>query len=159
MGKTKTAFVSETEEVKKTSAEKYAEKKAKREAEKEKVLQVPKVEQVLQEETKTETPKQKKEIIEKQRGKKYLEAKSKINKANSYKLTDAIKLIKETSYSKFDGTMEMHLVVKKTGVNVNVTLPFSAENDKHSPNSQDQIGQRKPSRDFKCLPKSKTKNA
>ena len=130
MGKTKTAFIGEAVEEKKTSAEKYADKKAKREAEKEKILQVPEVEQVLHDEPKTETPKQKREITEKQRGKKYLEAKLKINKTNSYKLTDAIKLVKETSYSKFDGTMEMHLVVKKTGVNINVTLPYSAGKQK-----------------------------
>ncbi|HCR35689.1 hypothetical protein A2130_01215 [Candidatus Woesebacteria bacterium GWC2_33_12] len=130
MGKTKTAFIGEAVEEKKTSAEKYADKKAKREAEKEKILQVPEVEQVLHDEPKTETPKQKREITEKQRGKKYLEVKSKINKSNLYKLPEAIKLIKEVSYSKFDGTMEMHLVVKKTGVNVNVTLPFSAEKQK-----------------------------
>ena len=56
MGKTKTAFIGEAVEEKKTSAEKYADKKAKREAEKEKILQVPEVEQVLHDEPKTETP-------------------------------------------------------------------------------------------------------
>lgn len=129
MGKTKTAFVSDVEEVKKTSAEKYAEKKAKREQEKTQEIVPEKIQEEKQEEIK-ETPRQKKEIIEKQRGKKYLEAKAKINKSNTYKIADAIKLVKETSYSKFDGTMEMHLVVKKTGVNINITLPFSAGKSK-----------------------------
>lgn len=140
MGKTKTAFVSETKEVEKTSAEKYAEKKAKREAEIAK--NQPKVEAVGDEEETKEpaaeeikeevkqVQKSKREIVEKVRSKKYLEAKSKINKSNVYKIADAVKLIKEASYSKFDGTMEMHLVVKKTGVNINITLPFSAGKSK-----------------------------
>lgn len=129
MGKTKTAFVAGTEEVEKTSAEKYAEKKAKREQEKAQEI-VPEKIQEEEQEKEPEIVKQKKETVEKQRGKKYLEAKAKINKSNTYKISDAIKLVKETSYSKFDGTMEMHLVVKKTGVNVNVTLPFSPGKEK-----------------------------
>ncbi len=140
MGKTKTAFVSETKEVEKTSAEKYAEKKAKREAElaknqpkveevedKEEIKE-PKVEE--KEEEVKQVQKSKKEIVEKVRGKKYLEAKAKINKANLYNLPEAIKIIKDVSYSGFDGTMEIHIVVKKTGVNLNVTLPFSAGKSK-----------------------------
>ena len=140
MGKTKTAFVSETKEVEKTSAEKYAEKKAKREAElaknqpkveevedKEEIKE-PKVEE--KEEEVKQVQKSKKEIVEKVRGKKYLEAKAKINKANLYNLPEAIKIIKDVSYSGFDGTMEIHIVVKKTGVNLNVTLPFLAGKSK-----------------------------
>lgn len=138
MGKTKTAFVSDTVKEEQTSAEKYALKKAKREAEMAKQNPTTEVVSHAEKEEKIEEPKNetqetskvKKEIVEKQRGKKYLEAKTKINKSNSYKLLDAIKLVKETSYSKFDGTMEMHLVVKKTGVNLNVTLPFSTGKQK-----------------------------
>jgi len=140
MGKTKTAFVSETKEVEKTSAEKYAEKKAKREAEiakKEPKLEVvenkEEIKKSVVEETKEEVKqvqKSKKEIIEKVRGKKYLEAKAKINKANLYNLPEAIKIIKDVSYSGFDETMEIHLVVKKTGVNMNLALPFSTGKQK-----------------------------
>lgn len=131
MGKTKTAFVAGTEEVEKTSAEKYALKKAKKEAlmAKDQPQKEDVVEPTIADESKVEEPhfaKASRDAIEKIRGRKYLEAKAKIIKANNYKISDAIKLVKETSYSKFDGTMEMHLVVKKTGVNVNVTLPFSA---------------------------------
>lgn len=127
MGKTKTAFISDSITDTKTSAEKYAEKKAKREEKK--VLQVEQVSQVLQEETQ-ETIIQKKEIQEKQRSKKYTEAKAKINKSNYYKLKEAIELVKGSSYSKFDGTMELHLVLKKGGVNLNVSLPFSTGKQK-----------------------------
>jgi large subunit ribosomal protein L1 len=64
------------------------------------------------------------------RGKKYLEAKTKVNSANLYSLTEAIALMKETSYSSFPGSAEMHLVVKKTGTSVSVTLPFSGGKEK-----------------------------
>ena len=37
-----------------------------------------------------------------------------------------MKLIKETSYSKFDGTVELHMKVKKEGLTVNVSLPHSS---------------------------------
>lgn len=60
------------------------------------------------------------------RGKKYLQSKSKIDRNKLYSIADAIKLVKESSYSKFDGTMELHLVVKKTGTSAQVTLPHSA---------------------------------
>ena len=57
---------------------------------------------------------------------KYKEAKAKISREKLYKLDEAIKLVKDSSFSKFDGTMEMHLVVKRGNVNENVTLPYSA---------------------------------
>jgi len=66
----------------------------------------------------------KREIVEKVRGKKYIEAKAKIDRNKSYKISDAIKLVKDSSYSAFDGTMEAHLIVKKIGVSANVTLPY-----------------------------------
>lgn len=59
------------------------------------------------------------------RGKKYLEAKGKINTANFYSLAEAIGLMKETSFSAFDGAAELHLIVKKTGASVNVSLPHA----------------------------------
>jgi len=60
------------------------------------------------------------------RSKKYKEAKSKVDKAKTYPIADAIKLAKETSYSNFDGSIELHLVVKKIGTSANVTLPHQA---------------------------------
>lgn len=140
MGKTKTAILSGAPEVKKSSAELYAEKKAKKAAMMAKDQPANKVEEHREEtEIKTEAPetvteeapkKVEKEIIEKVRGKKYLESKGKVSRTNTYKLEDAIKAVKESSYSKFDGTMELHLVVKKTGVSQQVTLPFSTGKQK-----------------------------
>lgn len=135
MGKTKTAVLSGVTEVKKTSAEEYAEKKAKKAAmmaknnpkSEEKIEESPVVSEVKE----VEAPKKVNKILSvSSRGKKYLESKSKVSKATLYKLEDAIKAVKESSYLKFDGTMELHLNVKKTGVNVQVTLPFSTGKQK-----------------------------
>jgi large subunit ribosomal protein L1 len=42
-------------------------------------------------------------------GKKYLEAKAKIDKDTSYNPDEAMRLVKETAYAKFDGTVEVHM--------------------------------------------------
>ena len=42
-------------------------------------------------------------------GKKYLEARSKIDRTHQYTPQEAIKLVKETSYADFDATVEIHL--------------------------------------------------
>lgn len=65
-------------------------------------------------------------IVEKIRGKKYVESKKKFDNVKIYSATEAIKLVKETSYSKFDGTVELHLIVKKTGISASVALPHQA---------------------------------
>lgn len=57
------------------------------------------------------------------RGKKYKDARKKIDKSKTYGLKDAIKLAKETSYSSFDGTMELHITCKKEGHTAKATLP------------------------------------
>jgi large subunit ribosomal protein L1 len=67
--------------------------------------------------------KEKKVITPKTRGKKYKLAQAKIDKNKLYSLSEAVKLVKKTSYSSFDGSLELHLVVKKQGLSVNVTLP------------------------------------
>ncbi len=74
--------------------------------------------------TKEETPKITPKKIKK-RSKKYLSVKSQIDKSKSYPIKEAIELIKKTSYSKFEGTMELHLVVKKQGLSFNIELPHS----------------------------------
>lgn len=60
------------------------------------------------------------------RGKKYVEARAKIDKSKLYSVKEAIGLVKETSVSKFDGSVELHLVVKKEGLSVGVELPYSS---------------------------------
>lgn len=67
-----------------------------------------------------------KAVSVKVRSSKYKEVKSKIEIGKTYPIDSAIKLVKATSYSKFDGTMELHLIVKKVGATASVTLPFAA---------------------------------
>ena len=43
----------------------------------------------------------------KKKSKKYMEALAKIEKGKLYPLEEAVKLVKETSTSKFDGTVEI----------------------------------------------------
>lgn len=150
MGKTKTAFVSDTEKKELSGAEKYKLRQLKKEQEGKvsgkplesnlsaqagkiripgmgggerikAVVAEPLPEEPAEDEAKSAAKKQLKV-----RSKKYKEARQKIDKTRSYSLTDAIKLVKETSYSKFDGSVELHIVVKKEGLSVNTTLPFSA---------------------------------
>lgn len=82
----------------------------------------------------TEEPEEEKKAkVEKQpkvRSKKYTEAKKKIDKSKSYSVSEAVKLVKQVSYSKFDGTLELHLITKKDNVSENVTLPHSAGKEK-----------------------------
>lgn len=146
MGKTKTAFVAETPAEGKTSQEKYKEKKARQAAKeaaagkKEKVhiaglkggqrIKMVEAEPLpqepeggrVEEREKTEGPQAKR--VERIRGKKYQEAKKKIKLGETYSLSDAIKLVKETTYSAFDGTFEAHLTLKKAGISANVSLPY-----------------------------------
>jgi large subunit ribosomal protein L1 len=142
MGKTKTAVLSGMPEEKKSGKEAYEEKRKKREDEAKKLEENKKKNQVqkvglkggeriktvsgepvadLEKET-TEATKEKKPKI---RGKKYKNARAKVDKTKNYKIKDAIALVKETSYSSFDGTIEMHMLVKGD-VSENVTLPNSA---------------------------------
>jgi large subunit ribosomal protein L1 len=79
-------------------------------------------------EVKTEEAKKSggRKIVEKIRGKKYVEAKKKFDNSKVYSVSEAIKFVKETSYSKFDGTVELHMIVKKAGISASLTLPHQA---------------------------------
>jgi len=77
-------------------------------------------------EVQTEKKEAAKKIVEKVRGKKYQAAKKKFDNVKVYTATEAIKFVKETSYSKFDGTVELHMVVKKAGISAQVALPHQA---------------------------------
>ena len=62
----------------------------------------------------------------KARGKKYSEARTKVDPNITYSPEDAAKLVKETSTSKFVGSVEMNLVLHKDKLGSNqVTLPNS----------------------------------
>ena len=141
MGKTKTAFVAGIEEEKLSGAEKYKERQKKKAvaesiSAKEKTQKVHitglkggqrikavEAEPVVAGEEESVEKKQVKEKIKKARGKKYIGARSKIDTNKLYPIPDAIKLLREVSYSSFDPTIELHLGVKKVGLTVNVTLP------------------------------------
>jgi len=149
MGKTKTAFISETDEgaakEKKSSKQLYEEKRLKQSAEGKKSSQEDKKKDqvgkmgmkggeriatvdagpIITDEELTPSEETKKAKGPKIRGKKYKKAESLVDKEKAYQLADAIKLVKETSISKFDGTVEMHLVVKKVGTSTQIELPHS----------------------------------
>jgi len=128
MGKTKTAFVGEEVPEKKTKKEKpekvhIAGLKG---GQRIKAIEA----EAIPEETAKEEEKAKKAKAPKVRGKKYTEAKAKVNPTKLFPLKEALGLVKETSYSSFDGAVELHLVVKKTGTSARVTLPHSAGKEK-----------------------------
>ena len=128
MGKTKTAFVGEEVPEKKTKKEKPEKvhiaglKGGQR-------IKAIEAEPITPEAAEEEKP-EKKAKAPKTRGKKYTQAKAKINPGKLYPLKEAIALVKETSYSTFEGAVELHLVVKKTGTSARVTLPHSAGKEK-----------------------------
>lgn len=146
MGKTKTALVGGTTDEELSGAEKYKlkqQKKAAKEAKEKKKTRAPGLrggERVAvvgadlpsEESTDKETEAQeaKKRGQPKLRGKKYKAALAKVDKTKLYALKDAVKLVKETSISKFDGTVELHLVVKKQGLSASVELPHSTGKSK-----------------------------
>jgi len=80
-------------------------------------------------EVKTEVKKEKK-TVERARGKKYIDSKKKFDLTKTYSISEAINHVKDTSYSKFDGTVEVHMSVKKTGLSAQITLPFQAGKQK-----------------------------
>lgn len=66
------------------------------------------------------------------RGKNIVNARSKIDKANLYNLNDAVKLMKETKFVKFDESVEVAIkVVHKSYQNIRgaATLPFGTGKD------------------------------
>jgi len=122
MGKTKTAVMDETKKEK-------VHLPGLKGGQRVKMVETEKAEET---EVKTESheKKQGKKVVEKSRSKKYHTSKAKVTPGKSYSLKEAVSLVKETSYSKFDGTMEMHLVLKKVGISASLTLPHSAGREK-----------------------------
>jgi len=57
------------------------------------------------------------------RGKKYLSARKKVDPNKLYSLTDAIKLVKETSFSSFEGKIEAHVTVLDIGNSGEIVFP------------------------------------
>lgn len=144
MGKTKTAVISGAADADLSGAEKYKikqQKKAEEEAKKAKVSGVGmkggervnavegtevKVYEGKADEALSPQAKRGKRV----RGKKHSGAVSRVDKSKVYDLDEAINLVKETSYSSFDGTVELHMVTTKDGISEQVELPFSAGKSK-----------------------------
>jgi len=139
MGKTKTSFV-DNEVAGLTGKEAYEKRKSekvKKEADKQEKIHIAGLkggQRIKAIETEAATQEEEKEAKKKTgprvRGKKYKSAKAKVNHAQLYSAKEAAKLAKETSYSAFDGAIELHLVVKKQGISANVTLPHGAGKEK-----------------------------
>lgn len=66
----------------------------------------------------------------KKRSSKYGDVRAKVDRTKFYSLDEAVKLAQETSYSKFDGSIELHMVVKKDKLMVTTKLPFSTGKSK-----------------------------
>lgn len=141
MGKTKLAVIDESVPEKKTESGKS--RKAER-ARKEKGIRVPglkggeRVVSVGGEPT-TEPTTQKeeaasaktsegnqKERATRKRGKAYLAARAKVEPGKAYSLEEAARLVRETSISKFDGSVELHLTLGKDQISTSVDLPHSS---------------------------------
>lgn len=73
-------------------------------------------------ETEEKTPFKKKIKI---RGQKYLKAVKLVDKNRLYPLSEALALIKKSSFSRFDGSVEIHIQTQEKGVSGNVKFPHS----------------------------------
>jgi len=71
-----------------------------------------------------ESAKAKRKVGQEEPGKKYKQAKKKIEPDKKYTVKEAVKLVKGVSISSFTGNLEAHLVVKKTGRLGEVDLPY-----------------------------------
>lgn len=141
MGKVKPVIMGDEtaeNEARKKAAAKRASKKAEKEATKHKedyvvsptVAEVEKIDIAPEKEAKKKKSEPKKEDrYHFGRGKTYLEMKSKVQKNKPYSLSEAVKLLKETSFSKFDGSVELHVNVVEKGIRGSVILPHSTGKD------------------------------
>lgn len=59
------------------------------------------------------------------RSPKYASARSKVDKTTTYDPFAAVELLKRLSYTKFDGTVEAHAVLKEVGESATITFPHS----------------------------------
>lgn len=137
MGKMKTAFVGEETKNEKKHEQAHRKDEGKvhiaglKGGQRVKIIEAAPTEEVsIENGEKAEGGERSRTRIEKIRSKKYVEAKGKFDHSKSYKLEGAVKLVKEASYSKFDGTVELHMSVKKVGASAQITLPFSAGREK-----------------------------
>lgn len=141
MGKTKISIIGEPSSVPPmagTTAGKAKKDKPKKSLKKEKGVRVPGLkggervvavgfeepkEEKVSEVSKVSKAKKRKQ---KQRGKKYLAARTKVDPGKNYTSEEAARLVKETSISHFNGSVELHLVLNRGNLNTSVELPYSS---------------------------------
>jgi large subunit ribosomal protein L1 len=139
MGKTRTVVIGSDEQ--KTKKQKGGKKKPKLSVREEKGVKIPGLkggERIVavdagpiikkEEETKVKKGREKKSVqkakgVPKVRGKKYIKLQKNIEKSKYYSVKNAVKLVKKSSFSKFNGSVELHLVVNKIGFSTTVDLP------------------------------------
>lgn len=73
----------------------------------------------------TETPKTPSSKKVKVRSKNYVASKTQVDSQKLYSLADAIKLLRNISYSKVNDTVELHLNLKEKGISKDLSLPHS----------------------------------
>lgn len=138
MGKTKISIVGDEPSSAKAAAGKAKKDKPKRSLKKEKGVRVPglkggeRVVAVGFEEPKEEKVEQVEKVVkvekakrQKQRGKKYLAARTKVDPGKNYTPEEAARLVKETSISRFNGSVELHLVLNRDNFSTSAELPYS----------------------------------
>lgn len=59
------------------------------------------------------------------RGKRYVAARSMIDKTKGYSITEAVELVKRTSYGKFDSSISVDAIVRENGDQGSVSFPHS----------------------------------
>lgn len=69
---------------------------------------------------------QKKKKAPKTRGKKFQDKIKLVDRKKLYSIDEAIKLVRQTSYSKFVGSVEAHINTKEKGLRGNVSLPHGS---------------------------------
>ncbi len=79
---------------------------------------------------KTATSKEKKEAKKESRSQKFMKVKALVDPSKEYTLNEAIALTKQTSFTKFDGTIEAHFNIKNKGFRVSMTLPHPVKGQK-----------------------------
>ncbi|MBI2021382.1 50S ribosomal protein L1 [Candidatus Daviesbacteria bacterium] len=75
--------------------------------------------------TASEKPKQKKQGQPRKRSKKYQKTVEEFERGKHYSIPEAVELSKKLSYSKFTGSLEIHINTQTTGLRGLVSLPYS----------------------------------
>lgn len=73
-----------------------------------------------------ESQKKKKAPRPQRRGKKFQDKVKLVDRKKLYSIDEAVKLVKQTSYSKFVGSVEAHINAKEKGLRGNVSLPHGS---------------------------------